>query len=705
MTGGYASEPLDASLSASGGSPPYSWVISDGALPTGVALSPEGALTGSPTQSGEFAATAQVTDARGDTASAPIALTLLAQPSLSSAPPPRAVVGEGFWMPLEPAGGKAPLRLAHSTGVLPPGLALSQTGLGGTPTTAGSHTFTVEVTDANGRRASRSIVLAIHSPPAVATSILITATVGLRYSATLQATGGKDPVTFSAASPPPGLTLSPSGVLSGTPTTAGSYAFAVTVTDADGRTGQRSLTLLVNSTARAIFKAAAWNIEWFGSTSNGPTNETLQRSNAAKVISRAGFQVWGLQELVEASAFRGLLTDLGANFDGILANDPSVSLGSTHYTATQQKLGLIWDKRIIRSVTDRKLILTDATCTNAFAGRPPLEATVSGAIEGTAFSGRIIVLHAKAHTDPFDTSYERRKQGAVCLKTYLDTLPNEPVLVLGDWNDDMDRSITTREDHPSCVSNDGTFCVTPYANFVGDTVNYKATTLALSLIGTSSTRYPDLIDHHVATNELGDLFIPGSAVVVRPDLWATDPVLNFMTTTSDHYPVGTSYQLAAPRVFINEIRYTEVTANEFGSEFVEIVNVGDGVADLSGWTLQDHKNADGSASTVVRHIFPAGTQVGRGKAIVIFSSATYATVPNSYGASSGGLSLHPNDGLSLRDPNANTIDSHSWTSDFSIRGLSANRATDLDPTTGFAPHNAVTTAEASPGTRADGRAF
>lgn len=44
---------------------------------------------------------------------------------------------------------------------------------------------------------------------------------------------------------PPGLTLSPSGVLSGTPTTAGTYQTTVQVTDADGATATSQLTITV----------------------------------------------------------------------------------------------------------------------------------------------------------------------------------------------------------------------------------------------------------------------------------------------------------------------------------------------------------------------------------------------------------------------------------------------------------------------------
>src|SRR5207248_7777115 len=59
------------------------------------------------------------------------------------------------------------------------------------------------------------------------------------YNQTITASGGTAPFTFALTSGtlPTGLTLSVSGVLSGTPTVAGSFTFTVTATDANGRKG------------------------------------------------------------------------------------------------------------------------------------------------------------------------------------------------------------------------------------------------------------------------------------------------------------------------------------------------------------------------------------------------------------------------------------------------------------------------------------
>jgi large repetitive protein len=61
---------------------------------------------------------------------------------------------------------------------------------------------------------------------------------GVAYSATLSSSGGIDPVTFTAEGLPPGLSLSTDGVLSGTPTAAGTYWVRVRASDADNGVGE-----------------------------------------------------------------------------------------------------------------------------------------------------------------------------------------------------------------------------------------------------------------------------------------------------------------------------------------------------------------------------------------------------------------------------------------------------------------------------------
>lgn len=140
---------------------------------------------------------------------------------------------------------------------LPAGLSLNPTGvLSGTPTTAGTTTITVLVTDSVGGAATRDLSLTI-SPAGVVPLSITTAsflpggTVGSVYSATLAATGGTGTRTWSilSGSLPTGLTLNPStGAISGTPTTAGTSTVMIQVQDSGSpqQSDQRQFSLTIN---------------------------------------------------------------------------------------------------------------------------------------------------------------------------------------------------------------------------------------------------------------------------------------------------------------------------------------------------------------------------------------------------------------------------------------------------------------------------
>lgn len=95
----------------------------------------------------------------------------------------------------------------------------------------------------------------------VATRYIPSMTLGPAYSTTLQATGGAAPYGWSVAAGtvPPGLSLSPSGVLSGTPAQAGLFTFTAQVTDSSSNTDARDLSLLIVSATADLF-ASSWTV-------------------------------------------------------------------------------------------------------------------------------------------------------------------------------------------------------------------------------------------------------------------------------------------------------------------------------------------------------------------------------------------------------------------------------------------------------------
>jgi hypothetical protein len=168
-------------------------------------------------------------------------LTLTVNPATITISPttiPNGMVGLSYTTTVTASGGIAPYTFSVPTGTLPAGLTLgSSTGvLSGTPTTAGSSTFTVQVADSetSPATATQSYTVTIVPSFTITTTSLPAANIGVSYTATLTATGGVSPYTWAVTtgSLPAGLTLnSTTGVISGTPTSAGSSTFTVTATD------------------------------------------------------------------------------------------------------------------------------------------------------------------------------------------------------------------------------------------------------------------------------------------------------------------------------------------------------------------------------------------------------------------------------------------------------------------------------------------
>ena len=154
-------------------------------------------------------------------------------------PLPNGGVSLPYSVTLSATGGVAPYTFAVTAGTLPPGLSLASNGdLAGIPTTPGTWSFTATATDQNGCTGSRIYDLTIDTTCVIVSitpAMLPDGSEGVPYGSQLTASGGTAPYTFAATGTlPPGISLSLTGLLSGTPTTAGSYAFDVTATDANG---------------------------------------------------------------------------------------------------------------------------------------------------------------------------------------------------------------------------------------------------------------------------------------------------------------------------------------------------------------------------------------------------------------------------------------------------------------------------------------
>jgi hypothetical protein len=239
-------------FSATGGTPPYTYDIHPIAtLPGGLSLHSSGSMSGTPTTEGPFTFTVRATDSRGCRGSRQYSVTVSC-PTIVVDPLSLVDGTEGvvYSQTLTASGGSPPYNFVASGGGLPPGLALSGSGdLSGTPTAPGTYTFTISAISKNDCPGSReyTINIAAGCPEiTISPASLPPGAVGVSYSTTLTGAAGTPPYSFSTSGGlPPGLTLSTSGLLSGVPTTDGSYTFEVVVSDANGCLGSKSYDLLI----------------------------------------------------------------------------------------------------------------------------------------------------------------------------------------------------------------------------------------------------------------------------------------------------------------------------------------------------------------------------------------------------------------------------------------------------------------------------
>lgn len=225
-------------LSAAGGKMPYTWTIASGNTDGLTLDSATATLRGTPQAAGSFDLVVRVIDSTG--ASASKLFTLVVNPPvltiLVSGTLPAGAVGVPYSqkLPVAATGATPPFHWTASS--LPPGLSFSgdELTISGTPTDAGTFTFTVQASDSTGHTGSRQLSLMI-TPPALTITTgrqLPDGSLKVRYSTSLAAIGGSQPYTWSAAGLPAGLSIdASSGVISGTPTAGGPFAIAITVSD------------------------------------------------------------------------------------------------------------------------------------------------------------------------------------------------------------------------------------------------------------------------------------------------------------------------------------------------------------------------------------------------------------------------------------------------------------------------------------------
>lgn len=362
-------------LTAHGGSNTgFSWAIVGGTPPAGVGITGD-LLTGTPTQSGSFSLTLEVTDSAANTAQANLVLDIGgATVDITTASLPNGYDGAAYVAAIRAAGGTPPYLWSLAGGSIPAGTVLTS----GTPEAAlagvastGAYSFTLQVTDALGQTDTQAfnVDVTAGSPLQIDTAVIPSPALGVSYSFSISASGGSGAgYTWSSSGGdlPYGLTLSsgtPAATLSGTPAVPGAFRFALQVTDSNGATAVKvylvmvtaaqALRIVTQENPQALFDAVPWSMQVYaeGGTGSGynwssstiPAGYNLTPNGAVATLS--GTPVGGVNP-----SFQLVVTDSGAgsaniNLNLTVGTTASLPVASSQLTTSRLpggKVGKAW---------------------------------------------------------------------------------------------------------------------------------------------------------------------------------------------------------------------------------------------------------------------------------------------------------------------------------------------------------------------------
>ncbi len=293
---------------------------------------------------------------------------------------------------------------------------------------------------------------------------------------------------------------------------------------------------------------STWNLYWFGSLLNGPKDEALQQNNVKRALDSLKSDIYVLQEVANPSAFISLVQKMNG-YKGICSS--AISAGGIADDA--QRVCFLYKENVVSLVSTRPLLKNTvpiATYPESFdrfwaSGRLPFLFVCDATVNGVKRRLNLVGIHARANTATAVVDKERiflqRKIDVEVLKDSLDKFfGDESVILLGDFNDDVDENVVTGISTKE----------SSYKKFVDDTKNWVIASKTLSDNGYRSYISQDnVIDHIVFSNELSSSYLDNSINTHLPFIY----IPNYTSTTSDHIPVLARFQFPAIPLAIDEI--------------------------------------------------------------------------------------------------------------------------------------------------------
>lgn len=323
---------------------PGAFTITAGSLPAGLAIDDQrGVISGTPTTQGTSQFTVTFRDPDGLSDSQALSITVgppSTGPVISTTTLPNGQVSTAYTATLQTLGNRTGT-WSIAAGTLPAGLVGNpSTGvISGTPTTAGTKTFTAKFTETGTGLSDTqvlSITIAAAGAPVIATTTLPNGAVAVPYSATLQTVGNKPGVWARTAGVlPAGLTLNAAtGVISGTPTTAGVSNFTVRFTQTGGLTDSQALSITVAAATPPVI-----------ATTSVPNGAVGAAYNTKLLVTGNKTGTWAV---TVGTLPAGLSL---APATGVISGTPT-TIGSTNFTVRFTQTGGLTDSQALTLVVE-----------------------------------------------------------------------------------------------------------------------------------------------------------------------------------------------------------------------------------------------------------------------------------------------------------------------------------------------------------------